>query len=211
MQPISELWYSRNVADWEGALNRYWDFVPPANIRVERAMECLDRERVRDMTPDMWFDFLLNHYFRWKYTAANRYKTTTTALLKKAFTTEGRAALHRLKARILAIDPDQIRASIATADEVPGLGVAGASGLLALLFPNAFATVDQFVVKALCEVEDLPEAKSIAKMNPKSLTATNGEILIKIMRRKAVELTEVFGVLWRPRDIDKVLWTYGRE
>ncbi len=57
----------------------------------------------------------------------------------------------------------------------------------------------------------LPEKAAIAKMNPESLTSRDGEILIQIMRRHAVSLTDALGTPWRPRDVDKVLWTYGRE
>jgi hypothetical protein len=33
-------------------------------------------------TLQVWYEFLANEYFRWKYTAANRYATTTKQLAK---------------------------------------------------------------------------------------------------------------------------------
>jgi hypothetical protein len=56
------------------------------------------------------------------------------------------------------------------AKEIHGLGTAGASGLLALMFPQRFGTVDQFVVKALKQVEGLPEAADIDRIKPEALT-----------------------------------------
>ena len=86
-------------------------------------------------------------------------------------------------------------------------GTAGASGLLALLYPEAFGTVDQFIVKALREIPDLPEAAAIARMKPEGLKPRDGEVLVQIMRRYAKVLTNSLGKTWRPRDVDKVLWT----
>lgn len=209
--PIHELWFSHDAAEWNAALLRYWALVQPRNVALEQAMERLDRERIRQMSPDEWFAFLHAEYFRWKYTAANRYATTTSVLRRKGGTQAGRQALHRIRAQILDLSPANIRASIDIASQVPGLGTAGASGLLALLYPEAFGTVDQFAVKALREVPDLPEASAITRMNPEGLTSRDGEVLIEIMRRHAVVLTHALGAPWRPRDVDKVLWTYGRE
>lgn len=207
--PVHKLWFSRNAGDWKAALDRYWALIQPRNLTLEQAMEHLDRERIRQLSPDEWFAFLHNDYYRWKYTAANRYATTTSKLKQKAATQAGRQELHQIKVKILEINPAHIRASIVTA-KLPGLGTAGVSGLLALLYPDSFGTVDQFVVKALREVPDLPEAAAITRMKPEGLTPKDGEILVGIMRRQAAVLTDELGTSWRPRDVDKVLWTYGR-
>ena len=45
--PIAELWNSRDVRAWEYALVRYWSFVQPANLELERTMEALDLSRIR--------------------------------------------------------------------------------------------------------------------------------------------------------------------
>ena len=49
----------------------------------------------------------------------------------------------------MALDPSDVGAALQTALAIRGLGTAGASGLLALLYPRDLTTVDQFVVKAL--------------------------------------------------------------
>jgi hypothetical protein len=209
---IRELWFTRDVLEWDTALKRYWELIRCENILLEQDMERLDRERIRRMSPDEWFVFLRDKYFRWKYTAPNRYATTTSVLNRKGETDAGRQELYRLKSQILEINPGNIHDSIALITKGRlGLGTAGASGLLALLYPETFGTVDQFVVKALREIPNLPESAAITRMKPEGLTPRDGEILIQILRRHAGVLTNALGKTWRPRDVDKVLWTYGRK
>ncbi|MGH6984874.1 MAG: hypothetical protein ACREEI_11680, partial [Stellaceae bacterium] len=157
-----------------------------------------------------WYDFLKNEYFRWKYTASNRYATTTDRL--KHYVDVGTLGdLDQIRNRLLSLNRDDTRSALETAQKIYGLGTAGASGLLALMYPRNFGTVDQFVVKALRQVNGLPEAAAIARMNPESLTISDGVLLIDILRRKAVENNRVLkSDAWTPRKVEKVLWTYGR-
>jgi hypothetical protein len=162
------------------------------------------------MNPQAWFAFLLDKYFRWKYTTANRYASTTKILRTYAANNE-LPALHAIKERLFASDKDNIQQCLAIASSIRGLGTAGASGLLAVLFPAYFGTVDQFAVKALAKIPELPERDLIAAMNPESLKLTEGIILIRIMRRKAAELNRAFSTTeWTPRKVDMVLWTCAR-
>src|SRR5713226_632538 len=143
---VADLWRSPDPCVWEHALDRYWDFVLPRNLKLEQTMDALDLGSLRRLDAAEWFAFLHDEYFRWKYTAANRYATTTSVLRRKGGTQTGRQELHQIRAKILDINPANIRASIDIA-KLPGLGTAGVSGLLALLYPEAFGTVDQFAVK----------------------------------------------------------------
>ena len=163
--PIANLWNSADANAWEQALARYWDFVRPANLELERAMEALDMDRIRRMDAPGWYHFLLHEYFRWKYTAPNRYATTTRQL-RRYSETGTLEELHRIKERLLAVDRTDVGRALSVADEIRGLGTAGASGLLSLMYPETFATMDQFVVKALYEIPDLPERAAVARMNP---------------------------------------------
>ena len=208
---VHELWHSRDQMVWEAALERYWEFIQPRNLELERAMERLDRDQIRRLGPDEWFRFLCDEYFRWKYTAPNRYATTTARLKRLGADAAGLAALFAIKERLLGLDPANAGSALAIAKAIPGLGTAGASGLLALLYPGALATVDQFVVKALRGVPDLPESASVMAMHPEDLRAKDAVLLIGIMRRQSRELNASFGTKsWTPRAVDKVLWTYGR-
>lgn len=211
MLTVAELWRSLDPAAWAAALERYWQFVQPANLDLERSLDRLDLQRIRDLDAQGWYTFLHDEYFRWKYTAPNRYATTTRSLAEYARNEGGLELLEGVRHGLLVIDPADIRSGLSVALQIKGLGVAGASGLLALMYPATFATVDQFVVKALRDVGGLPEADALDKMKPEGLTPRDGVMLIGIMARKAAENNRAFGgVVWTPRKIDQVLWTYGR-
>jgi len=203
---IQALWDCSDRGAWVGALEHYWSFVKPTHEVLERQMDTLDPEKIRKMNADEWFEFLLNDYFRWKYTAANRYASTTKHL-KLQVEEWGVQKLHSFKDDIFQLAPTDVKAGLKAAMQIRGLGTAGASGLLSLLFPALYGTVDQFVVKALLQVPDLSERQQLERMNPESLTVTQGVVLIEIMQRKAQQLNQQFGTEeWTPRKIDKVLW-----
>jgi hypothetical protein len=195
---------------WEAALEYYWTLIEPENVEHERRMDALSLDRVRAFDADGWFAFLHDEYFPWKYTAPNRYAMTTKTLAKKMDSPPGREELLRIRDQLLRVRLDKPRAAIELACKIPGLGTAGASGLVALLYPESFGTVDQFVVKALREVPEFADNFTLASMNPESLTPSHGEFLIRIMRRKARSLTASLKKTWTPRMVDRVLWTYGR-
>jgi hypothetical protein len=120
-------------------------------------------------------------------------------------------SLENIKKNLFSFNLNNIEEGLRITSEIKGLGIAGASGLLSLLFPKYFGTVDQFVVKALCGIDDLPQCSIVQKMNPGSLNLKDGFILIKIMRLKTSELNSTFKTdTWTPRKIDMILWTYGR-
>lgn len=204
---ISELWYSEDSELWEKALTRYSDFVKNGNEELEQRLNNLDIEWLKKLTPEEWRNFLLDDYFRWKYTAENRYVTTTTHLKKQNL-----SELAGIRKSILDLDCNNILLGLKTAKKISGLGTAGASGLLSLIYSKHFATVDQFVVKALRNIEPpLREIAELTKMNEESLSLKNGELIINILRRKADDNNKKFAVSnWTPRKIDMILWTFGR-
>lgn len=207
---IEDLWYSHNEAEWRSELDAYWSQVRPKDLDLYKEMDKLNVNMIRSMSAGEWFTFLLEKYFRWKYTAANRY-TTTTNYLKKYKEESKIEDLHKIKMRILVIDKRDIKKLLRTMCEVKGLGTAGASGLLSLLYPNHFGTVDQFVVKALKEISHAPELKDIHNINPENITISQGVILIDIMKNKAENLNSFFKTdFWTPRKIDMILWTFRR-
>jgi AbrB family looped-hinge helix DNA binding protein len=210
MMDIGQLWHSRDPQAWNQALERYWDLVQPRNREFEEALDPLNLKRIRSFDAQGWYDFLLKEYFRWKYTAANRYATTTRHL-RRYVEENALGELDGIRQSLLSLKRNEVRAGLVAACAIRGLGTAGASGLLALMYPKTFGTVDQFVVKALREVGGLPEASALARMNPMSLSVNDGVLLIGILQRKAADNNRLFGTAtWTPRKIDKVLWTYGR-
>lgn len=169
-------------------------------------MNVLRLDMVKDLDPERWYSFLREKYFRWKHTQPNRYVTTTNSLNR--YLEEGKLdELFDIKEQLLDLDTSDIQQGLSTAKRIHGLGIPGASGLLALLYPHAFGTVDQFVVKSLLEISDLPEREAIRKMNPKRPSLKNGVLLIELMRRKAANNNKIFGGnRWTPRKIDMILW-----
>jgi len=39
---VADLWRSPDLCVWEHALDRYWDFVLPRNLKLERTMDAFD-------------------------------------------------------------------------------------------------------------------------------------------------------------------------
>ena len=207
---IEQLWHSSDAWKWQRALDRYWEYVKPTHRAIEREMDSLRPEDVRRLDADQWYDWLLNRYFVWKYTAPNRYATTTGQLRRQA-ADAGRQHLLAIRDRVLGCEDAGIGDALLAARGIGGLGTAGASGLLALLFPARFGTVDQFVVRALRKVRRLPERDELGRMNPEGLTIADGVVLTEIMRCKAASLNELLDAGgWTPRKIDKVLWASER-
>lgn len=207
---FEQLWNSDNEDDWKTALDHYCDLLNPSNIELEKELEHINLNKIRTMSAQEWFDFLHYKYFVWKYTAANRYATTTKSL--RIYQEENILnELITLRNKILEIDLDDIKNALNTAKDIKGLGVAGASGLLAILYPHKFGTVDQFVVKRLIEIRNLPEREEILQINPESITINQGVLLIQILRKKASDLKKKFKTkFWTPRRVDMVLWASGR-
>mgnify|MGYP001560910643 CR=1 FL=1 len=174
-------------------------------------MEVLDPIAVAALDAQGWYEFLLKKYFVWKYTAANRYASTTKHLKLQA-TSLGLDGLLEIKRAIFQAAKVGVREGLVEAMTVKGLGPAGASGLLALLFPARFGTADQFVVKSLCSVPTLPERDAVRDMNPESLTLADAVLLIGVMAAKARSLNQTFATtIWTPRKIDKILWAIERH
>ena len=208
---IEQLWQSSDASKWQRALDRYWNYIKPTHFELECEMETLRPDDVRYLDADQWYDWLLKKYFCWKYTARNRYVKNTRDLERQA-TDLGRHHLLTIRDRVLGCENASIRDALTAATEFNGIGPAGASGLLALLFPAKFGTVDQFAVGALCKVRCLSERDKLRCMKPQRLTICNGVVLIEIMRRKAVSLNELFNTSgWTPRKVDKVLWASERR
>ena len=129
MQAISELWDSRDPKQWADARDNYWKMSSvKKNLELEKWMDRLDSEQIKILGPREWYDFLLNKYFRWKYTALNRF-ASTTKLLKRYEQTDNLGKLFAIKESLFAFDLADVREVLRIAHSIDGLGWAGASGL----------------------------------------------------------------------------------
>ena len=207
---IEYLWFSNNESDWLNALSKYYSFLKPHQMDIETYMEELDAETVRNYTVAEFFDFLHDYYFVWKYTAANRLATTRKSLRKYIF--ESRMdELETIHKALFNSNKDDIRSCMMIATKIRGLGTAGASGLLSILYPQKFATLDQFVVKSLNKIPCLPNSGNINRINPENIKIKEAVLLIELLREKAAELNEKFNTdFWTPRKLDMILWSIGR-
>jgi hypothetical protein len=141
-------------------------------------------------------------YFHWKFNGT--YLESRIANLESNRPEQ----LLRVKELIFASDFSNPKRALERAGYIKGLGPAGASGLLAVLFPRQFGTVDRFVVHSLLEVKGLHQRHRLLRMAPKNLTEDDAGALIGILREKASQLNTMFQTTeWTPRKIDMILWT----
>lgn len=208
---IIRLWNEGSEIDWKNALAEYYE-VPSVirNLELERRMDTLNSDNIRNLNVEDFYQFLHEEYFVWKYTAKNRLATTRKQL--ERYETEGLSQLEKIQRRIFRSfddDPEDTEELLYTTTRIYGLGTAGASGLLAILFPEYYGTIDQFLVYALRCLENLPEKDTLVNMIPDGLTIKDGIVLESILRAKANELNKkFFSSEWNPKKIDMILWTY---
>jgi hypothetical protein len=201
---IRAVWESSERVCWHQALDAYWLGLSLEQTEREKRLESLRVHDLAQMNADQFARFLREEYFKWKYTSSFL-ESMARKKLSSFLSKEGVDRIDESRRRLVAVVPAHAEVALATAKRIPGLGYAGASGLLALLFPAHFGTVDQFVVKELRKVP-LPESWIIETMNPTALDGADSLVLIRIMQRKARELSIVLNEPWTPRMIDKVLW-----
>ncbi|MGX8702087.1 hypothetical protein [Caproiciproducens sp.] len=205
---INYLWDCTAEECWKTALDDYWSHVKIQNRKLEEELEHLDSIAVSKLSAEEFYDFLYSKYFVWKYTAPNRLATTRMNLQKHLINID---RLGKIKSQIFLFDLENPELGLKIVTQINGLGTAGASGLLSLLFPKYFATVDQFTAKALYQIESLTERDALKGFNPEGLSLKAGALLIGIMKEKAHVLNQQFQTdFWTPRKIDKILWGIGR-
>jgi hypothetical protein len=209
---INDLWISGNENDWLEALRSYNIFIKKGNELLEQELENkLHLVRSIDDIKELglgnnWYDFMLEKYFKWKYTAPNRY-ASTTKIFKNAYQNDKTLVDNIIRSVLNEPDVTDTEIMGLKAQRICGLGYAGASGLLALLFPNLYGTIDQFVAKSLKSILIFREKKEIIRINPMNLTNKDFYVITNIYREKSLQLNQNFqNETWTPRKIDKVLW-----
>lgn len=207
---IGYLWNCKDEKIWIRALEGYWKNFSLEQMRLEQKINDIQYRIIKDYTVEEFYNFLHDEFFVWKYTAKNRLATTRMNLQK--YKIENRMnELEKIKYDIFSSDFSDVSQSIKTVMKIRGLGSSGASAFLAIMFPDKFGTVDQFVVKSLLKVNGLEENKVLSQMNPENLKIKDIEFVMEIMREKAKELNKCFYTnFWTPRKIDMVLWSIGR-
>jgi len=189
--------------------------------KLDAEIDPIDIDYLSSLDAEQWFEFLHDKYFPWKYTARNRLATTRASLCKHRNRENGLADLERIRDHLVQAPTKDTAKSLKIATSIGGLGVAGASGLLSLIYPGDFGTVDEYLILALASIHSLPEHNELADLKKRierskakntsfAISERAGVMLIAIMRRKSEENNNHFSSSdWTPRRIDKVLWAWG--
>lgn len=203
---IADLWHNGNEEMWKAALKSYWDHFNADQYRLEKEIGAINASDVAALSVYEFYDFLYQLYYPWKFTN-KLFLSRNRKHLERYLFDEEIDRLSHIQKRLFNLDFEDIKGCLAVASSIHGLGTAGASGLLSILYPEHFGTVDKFVVYSLLKIDGLQERSTVFSMNPEALTQNNGVVLIEIMRNKAQELNERFNTdFWTPRKIDMILW-----
>jgi hypothetical protein len=218
---MKELWNSFDQVAWDYAeCQLYNGKIKPGNVELERNLERDGlRDKIAAMGPEEFLNWLRDQYFPWKFTGPELSAQRRSLSGHWADGSKGIAAIERVRG-ILVNPSGRTKAEmIKIVDEVNGLSVIGASGLLALTYPEVYGTVDVKVVKsfhALGMFKDVPlklvpskDKKGKPRITEKAtISAPTAAQMMDVMDDKGKELNRAFGNInkWKPRSIDRVLW-----
>ena len=203
MLTISELWNSTWEKDWSQALCHYWEIIEkrPREIKeIEKEMDSLDANQVEEHGPKEWYDFLHDKYFLWKYGQTEAMRENRETLQKSIETPGGLERLTSIKEKIFTFDRDDIREGLRIVSKISGISIVAGSGLLAVIFPRYYATIDKLLILAMKRIEEYRNDSMILSMNPSRVSEDDGVLLITMLRDKAKNLNAAFSTdNWTPR------------
>lgn len=204
---ISALWNSKERTDWENALLSYQTAVNKGNVEIEQKLNNMTTDDFKKMSGQDFYRFLVDDYALWKYTDG-RIRSRVQSAVEEYHQMCGNSEFNKILDGIFLIAPDDIYLHLTNITRIKGIGVAGASGILSLVFPRYFGTVDRFAVENLQRVysEDSFYGKKLHKIDPQNISTYDAAEVIRIYREKAEVLYEAFGI-WTPRMVDMVLWS----
>lgn len=202
---INEIWNSKEISVWKDALAKATEEKGRDNS-IETKMSKLNVEYIQHLPVEDFYSFLHDDYFVWKYTAKHRLASTRNSLKKYE---NDMNELREIQDGLFSFNLSDTESGLKTAIKIHGLGVSGASGLLALLFPSYFGTVDDMVIRALLTCDEYRDDAIIKAINRQDIEEDEAIYLIEQFKKKAHELNELSNeYCWRPRDIDVVLWHF---
>lgn len=205
---IKTLWNSNDKVVWESALSKYYESVKSDNNSVEEKLNGLTTDYFMSMSGQDFYRFLVGDYAQWKYTDG-RIKHRVQHEIEDFHQFHTDNEFKRVIDSIFGLSPDDIYLHIANISRISGIGSAGASGILSLIFPQYFGTVDRYAAENLQKVYDKSTyyGRKIHNINPTDISTYDAVTLIEIYREKANELNTTFGCDdWTPRKIDMILW-----
>ena len=202
---IKEIWNSKEISVWKDALSKA-TIETGRDDSIETKMSKLNVEYIQHLPVEDFYSFLHDDYFVWKYTAKHRLTSTRNSLKKYE---NDMNELREIQDGLFSFKLSEIGKGLEIAHQIKGLGISGASGLLALLFPSYFGTVDDMVIRALLTCDEYRDDTAIKAINPQNININDAVYLIEQFKKKAHELNELSNeYCWRPRDIDVILWHF---
>ena len=205
---INEIWNSKEIRVWKDALAEATKETG-RDDSIETKMSKLNVEYIQHLPVEDFYSFLHDDYFVWKFTAKNLLAYTRRYLKEHENDMD---ELREIQEELFNFNLSDTKSGLKTASKIHGLGVAGASGLLALLFPSYFGTVDDMVIRALLTCDEYRDDENIKAINPQDININGAVYLIEQFKKKAHELNALSNeYCWRPRDIDVILWHFRNQ
>ncbi len=197
------LWSENKHADWKKIeQEKYSHYVPNATRKIEEEIENIKFDELKIHSDEQFFTFLKEKYYPWKYTDGRWLKNNLKHL---EYYRDHMEELSLIRRALFSFTPSDIELGFKIAMLIKGLGTAGASGLLSILYPEHFGTVDQFAAVALNKTKTFERS-----FNPDKITLSDALDMERIMIVKANKLNHANNInYWTPRKVDKVLWTIG--
>jgi len=209
---LKNIWNCRDIDKWKKAEEKYWERLNQVAI-IEKKFEQMTTEEILGMPPDKFYIFLRDMYFPWKFTGVYlkpRLENLKTIENKQTQIKDVIDDLKELQKRIAdkkELNDDDMSNAIRNLQKIPGIGPSAATGLLSILFPTHFGTIDKFVGINLRNIG--------CKIDEQEYTNISVESAIKmekILIDKAKELNKEMNTdYWTPRRLDKILWSIRED
>lgn len=208
MVNIQDVWTSEDESVWCSRIDAYWRYIEKQQkMALEEEMAKLSSQLMAELTDEAWRSFLATKYIPWKHQPGQFWRSKQTKFLSRYASREQLALLATIKNRIFACDPEKTRELLKIVDEIHQFGIPSGSGLLSLLFPSHFGTVDRFVIQSLQRIQKFKDDTKIQRLDPEDISLDDAVHAISVMRVKALENNNLFGTdYWTARRIDMVLY-----
>ena len=212
---LNGLWMSSTEECWKDALVEYKNLIEKRHIDIqwiESYMSRISVDDIRKLSGIEFYFFLYDKYLFWRYAGKPNRLATTRNVLKQYLEKNQFEELETIQKTLFSMDRSNIRSCIEVALQISGLGIdGGATGLLAILFPEDFGTADNRTFSFFKGIPSLENELSPIAHKEKLTTANDCAILIDIMRKKTKMLNNQFPNLnWTPRKFDMVMWAYEK-
>lgn len=217
-----DLWESQDPYVWDRCLKAYWDVRSVRNnLAIEQEMDVVAncRQTLFDADARSWYRFLYDKYRPWKLKSQAKFFTDLQDKFQKRYD-GARGELDALKWKLLRADKTDLTGCLQIVTLIEGFRIPTGSGLLAVLFPESFGTVDKLILRAFLTIPSVNSKYRLdawthnddeyfskgSKTDPKRYELASR--LIALFTQKATENNRLVGTAhWTPRKVEMALWT----